>query len=376
MAQILPFPKTDISLDEAITEYLDAIRNIARRFACSLPPHANIEEGDLFSIGALGAIDALQKMDYSRPANSREAYVEQKIRGAILDELRLEDAIPRSARDFLKLVEKTEDELHREGIEIDDVILADKLDIPVERYRKRRLKGNLGFVSVGDIGTAVENRDFYESCPADTLSPEELASSNETSVTLQKVLETFSERHQYIFHEFYVEGRNLGEIGDDLGITESRVSQLHSAAILALREMLKGSELDPLSDKLKQLEKLGQYPQSEIFRIGFPEDVMRRAFPLCSLDKEPHYYGASILGAVASQSQHFNRSLNSNIYTSDLLGITRLGSIEIDPEVVREQVDLFAQRDFLTDDNRIPLRYFNQFLYGLLEAQFDQERVL
>ena len=236
--------------DTLIMEYAPLIKFIAQKIAVRLPSH--IELDDLISSGVIGLMDAIEKYDPSRD-NKFKTYAEFRIRGAILDELRAQDWVPRSVRDKAKMLDRTIVELEAQlGRSVADEEIAVKLCITMEEFYE--LVNQVRPVSVLSIDetSTFSNVDkmsilnLLESCKINNPLNQLKLKSIKGIVT--KAIEDLPERQRLVLSLYYYEDLNLKEIGKILRVTESRVSQLHAQAISRLRAKLsqhfEGQELE------------------------------------------------------------------------------------------------------------------------------------
>jgi RNA polymerase sigma factor for flagellar operon FliA len=228
--------------DKLILHYSPLVKYVAGRVGVGLPP--NIEQADLVSYGIFGLIDAIEKFDLER-AIKFETYAISRIRGAIIDELRAIDWIPRSVRYKAREVEKAyaalEGQLHRTPTESE---VAGQMGIKLEDLHA--IFSQVSFVNVvaldellnvgGEKGDKLSLVDTLEDTRAE--DPVAAFESEETKYLLAKAINTLPEREKIVVTLYYYEGLTLAEIGQVLGVTESRVSQLHSRAALTLRRKL------------------------------------------------------------------------------------------------------------------------------------------
>jgi RNA polymerase sigma factor for flagellar operon FliA len=228
--------------ERLILHYSPLVKYVAGRVGVGLPP--NIEQADLVSYGIFGLIDAIEKFDLSR-AIKFETYAISRIKGAIIDELRAMDWIPRSIRSKAREVERAytalEGRLHRTPTEIE---VAAELDISLtELYR---LFGQVSYVNVvaldellsvnGDRGEKVSLIDTLPDTKAE--DPVRSFETQETKHLLAKAINQLPEREKVVVTLYYYEGLTLSEIGQVLGVTESRICQMHTKAVLQLRAKL------------------------------------------------------------------------------------------------------------------------------------------
>ena len=225
--------------DVLILHYSPLVKYVAGRVAVGLP--ANIEQTDLVSYGIFGLIDAIEKYDPGRGIKF-ETYAISRIRGSIIDELRAIDWVPRSVRFKAREVEKAytslENKLKRPP---SDAEIAQELDVSIEDLN--HIYTQLSTVSLvaldelmsvegerGDRLSLVETlEDTKTAGPVDVLETEEMKS------ILGNAVNRLPEREKIVVTLYYYEGLTLAEIGQVLGVTESRVCQMHTKAVLALR---------------------------------------------------------------------------------------------------------------------------------------------
>jgi RNA polymerase sigma factor for flagellar operon FliA len=235
-----PSKLTSKQKDELIMEYAPLIRFIAQKIAIRLPSH--IELDDLISSGVIGLMDAIEKYDPKRD-NKFKTYAEFRIRGAILDELRAQDWVPRSVRDKAKMLDKTIVELESQlGRTATDEEVAGKLSISMEEFYD--LINQVRPVSVLSIDEAstfssvdkMSILNLLESCKIN--NPLNQLKIKTVKAIVTKSIEDLPERQRLVLSLYYYEDLNLKEIGRILRVTESRVSQLHAQAITRLRAKL------------------------------------------------------------------------------------------------------------------------------------------
>src|SRR4051812_5375108 len=228
--------------ERLILHYSPLVKYVAGRVGVGLPP--NIEQADLVSYGIFGLIDAIEKFDISR-AIKFETYAISRIKGAIIDELRAIDWIPRSVRYKAREVEKAyaalEARLHRTPTEPE---VAEELGITLEELHT--IFSQVSFVNVvalDELMSAGQERgdklslvDTLEDTKAE--DPVQAFESEETKYLLAKAINTLPEREKIVVTLYYYEGLTLAEIGQVLGVTESRICQMHTKAVLQLRGKL------------------------------------------------------------------------------------------------------------------------------------------
>src|SRR5918992_118384 len=225
--------------DQLILHYSPLVKYVAGRVAVGLP--ANIEQADLISYGIFGLIDAIEKYDRGRGIKF-ETYAISRIRGAIIDELRAIDWVPRSVRFKAREVEKAyaslENKLKRPP---SDAEIADEMDVSIEKLN--HIYTQLSTVSLialdelmsveGDKGDKMSLLETLEDTK--TAGPVDSVEAEEMKVILADAINRLPEREKIVVTLYYYEGLTLAEIGQVLGVTESRVCQMHTKAVLALR---------------------------------------------------------------------------------------------------------------------------------------------
>ncbi len=231
-----------------ILHYAPLVNMVASRVGAGLP--ASVEQSDLVSYGMFGLIDAIEKFELDR-AVKFETYASSRIRGAIIDELRAIDWVPRSVRTKARAVDRVfaelEGELRRAPTEQE---VAARLGMPVEELRA--IFTQLSTVNVaaldellgagGERGDSLTLIDTLEDPGA--VDPAGSVEAQETKALLARAIERLGERDKIVLVLYYYENMTLAEIGRVLGVTESRISQMHTAAMLRLRTFLQEGDRD------------------------------------------------------------------------------------------------------------------------------------
>ncbi|ROS28096.1 FliA/WhiG family RNA polymerase sigma factor [Cellulomonas sp. PhB150] len=225
-----------------ILHYAPLVSAVAGRVGMRLP--STVEHADLVSYGMFGLIDAIEKYETDR-AVKFESYASSRIRGAIIDELRAMDWVPRSVRTKARAVDRAhaelEAKLHRAPTEIE---IARHMQVPLADLRA--VYSQLSSVNIAALDELLgggEERVGGVSL-VDTLGddrsqdPAGSVEAAETSFLLSRAIEQLGERERIVVVMYYYEGLTLAEIGRVLGVTESRISQMHTAAMLRLRSRL------------------------------------------------------------------------------------------------------------------------------------------
>jgi RNA polymerase sigma factor for flagellar operon FliA len=225
--------------DRLILHYSPLVKYVAGRVAVGLP--ANIDQADLISYGIFGLIDAIDKYDAERGIKF-ETYAISRIRGAIIDELRAIDWVPRSVRAKARNVEKAytslENKLKRPP---SDAEIAEEMGVTTDELN--RIYTQLSSVSLialdelmnvdGERGDKLSLVETLEDTKMQ--SPMDIFESEEMKNILTDSINRLPEREKVVITLYYYEGLTLAEIGQVLGVTESRICQMHTKAVLALR---------------------------------------------------------------------------------------------------------------------------------------------
>jgi RNA polymerase sigma factor for flagellar operon FliA len=236
---------SDEARERLILHYAPLVKYVASRVATGLP--ASVEQADLVSYGVFGLIDALQKFEPGR-GNKFETYAIPRIKGAIIDELRAMDWVPRSIRFKAREIEKAHSDLEamlkRQPSEAE---MAERLGI--SRSELHDVVSQISFVSVLALDELVsvgadrgEQVSLIDTLADKHLDPTSGVESQETRGLLAAAINSLSEREKIVVTLYYFEGLTLAEIGEILGVTESRVCQIHTKAVGGLRGQL--SEVD------------------------------------------------------------------------------------------------------------------------------------
>lgn len=225
------------SRDELIMAHLPKVKFIADRIAAKLPP--SIERDDLYGAGVVGLIDAVERFDSSRGI-AFTTFAELRVRGAILDNLRSADWASRNTRRRMREIQAAYQLLEqRHGRMVTEEEIAEHIGIPVSELRE-----NLSDVRALKLSDLDERDEETGLCVADLvpdqgLSPLEALGAKEHKQLLVKAIDALPERERQVIALYYSEELTMKEIGEVLGVTESRVSQLRSQAIVRMRAALK-----------------------------------------------------------------------------------------------------------------------------------------
>ena len=228
--------------EEVIKRYSPMIKYVANRIAMRLPPH--IEVDDLISVGVLGLMDAISKYDSSRGAKFK-TYAEFRVRGAILDELRAMDWVPRSIRQKASNVDKVVQTLQAKlSRSPEDEEVAKEMGITLDQFHNTLNETkSIPIFSLEDLGIAKESGEQQSllDCLAGKADadPQTQIRLIELKEIIAKAIDALPEKERLMVSLYYYEELTMKEIGAVLEITESRVSQIHSKAVYRLRTKLK-----------------------------------------------------------------------------------------------------------------------------------------
>lgn len=234
--------------DKLIIQYSPLVKYVAGRVGVGLP--RNVEQSDLVSFGVFGLIDAIEKFDPAR-GYKFETYAIARIKGAILDELRSIDWVPRSVRSKARTLEramgKLEAEHHRAPT---DEEVADEMGVTAQQLQTTL--SQISFVGVAALDEMLSGGERGESVTlGDTVAdtgdgPMGVYEVEEMRQTLAESINRMPEREKIVLTLYYYEGLTLAEIGRVLGVTESRVCQIHTKAVLQLRSRITAIEREPV----------------------------------------------------------------------------------------------------------------------------------
>jgi len=230
-----------IAKGKVIQEFSPRLKFLATRLASRVPFH--IDVSDLIQAGAIGLMDAMEKFDPNKGAQFK-TYAEFRIRGAMLDEIREMDWVPRSVRDKVKKLQKTYRDLEKQyGRPAKEEEVASALDMGLNDFWDflQQVRG-ASFISVEDLGfnreTGREVKEFL--VDSQNKNPLSHLLSGDTRKLLVKGFDQLPEKEKLIISLYYYDGLTMKEIGAVLKITESRVSQLHTQALFRLKGKLEG----------------------------------------------------------------------------------------------------------------------------------------
>ena len=235
------------SRERLVLAYSPLVKYVAGRMSSGLPAH--VEEADLISYGLLGLISAIERFDLEREIRF-ETFAITRIKGSIIDELRSLDWVPRSVRAKAREIERTnaklENQLHRAPT---DNEMAASLECTVEEFQESLVRiSNSSVVALDELWTVSDSSGDQVSLLDTIQDPTAVDPAQEMDLTdmkdrLADAIARLPEREKLVVALYYYENLTLREIGEVLGVTESRVSQLHTKAVLRLKSRLQGDSL-------------------------------------------------------------------------------------------------------------------------------------
>lgn len=225
--------------DAAVRKYAAMVRRMAHHLLARLP--ASVELDDMIQAGMMGLMDALARYEDTHGAQF-ETYAAQRIRGAMLDGLREHDWLPRGVRRAQRRIDAAMQSLeHRLGRMPSEAEVAQQLEVSLDEYRSLLLEARgAQLVFYEDLAEGGEGGDFFErNAPDPALDPLARLQDQRFRTALVAAIEKLPERERMVMGMYYEKEMNLREIAEVLGVTESRVCQLHGQAISRLRSRFK-----------------------------------------------------------------------------------------------------------------------------------------
>jgi RNA polymerase sigma factor for flagellar operon FliA len=234
--------KDDSYRDQLITEYLPYVKRIVHRIAVHLPATIDIE--DLMNVGVIGLIQAVDRYDPRRD-NKFMTYAVFRIRGAVLSELRSRDFLSRANRRKIRELENLQLKLEQKlGREVEDIEVAQVLGVDIEQVHRTKQLSGISFISFEELGFASKDEkekliNYLVDNDDDALTMTRL---KELKTAVASAIEQLPEKERLVISLYYLDELTMKEAGKVLNVTESRVSQIHSQAIMHLRSKLKKKE--------------------------------------------------------------------------------------------------------------------------------------
>ncbi|WP_085444564.1 FliA/WhiG family RNA polymerase sigma factor [Magnetofaba australis] len=232
----------DMSREEIILKYAPMVKYVAGRISMKLPQSVDVD--DLCQVGVLGLIDAVEKFDPERGIKF-QTYAEFRIRGAILDELRAMDWVPRQVRQTATQIQEAYNQLEGEnGEPAADKDVAEAMGITLDEFYAQlatvRSISIVGFDDLRPMSSDDDDWDILEVLADPTvIDPVETIGLGEMREALAQAIDSLPEKEKLVVTLYYFEELTMSEIGEVLELTESRISQLHSKAALRMRARIK-----------------------------------------------------------------------------------------------------------------------------------------
>ncbi len=225
-------------LDRRVRDHAPLVKRIAYHFMARLP--ASVQVDDLIQAGLIGLMDAVNNFDDTQGAQF-ETYAAQRIRGAMLDELRHADWLPRSVRRSMRQIEAASAKLEQQlGRPASEQEVADSLSLPLEQYQHVLADARGAQLLYYEDFQDPDEAHFLEGYAGDgQVTPATVLEDDQFRQNLVQAIGQLPEREKLIMGLYYEQELNLKEIGQILGVSESRVCQLHSQAVGRLRGKLR-----------------------------------------------------------------------------------------------------------------------------------------
>jgi RNA polymerase sigma factor FliA len=229
--------------EQLMMEYLPHVKRIVNRMAIHLPATVDIE--DLYNVGVIGLIQAIDRYDAGRE-NKFLTYATHRIRGAVLSELRSRDFLSRSNRRKIREMDHAYAMLEQQlGRDAEDHEVAQALQVDLDQFDAIKKLSTISFISFEEMGYSDANDKgrllkFVTEEAMDALT---MANLNELKQAMATAIEQLPEKEKMVLSLYYFDELNMKETGQVLNITESRVSQIHSQAIIRLRNKLRRANI-------------------------------------------------------------------------------------------------------------------------------------
>jgi len=223
--------------EKLVNKYLNLVHYLAHRLVSFSTP--SLDRDDLYSAGVIGLLEAIERYDYEKNTEFK-SYAILRIKGAIIDEIRRFDWVPRSVRKKSKMLDAA---IHKLFAQLNrmptDEEIATHLELSVEEYYQ--LTDSLGSLFLYSIDTVVENEDGsqdFSNSLSDNYDADVEREKADLKENLIESIQKLPEKERLVISLYYYENLNLKEIGAVMGVSESRVCQIHSAAVAKLRSLL------------------------------------------------------------------------------------------------------------------------------------------
>lgn len=225
--------------DQCLRDYSQLVKRLAHQLMTRLPYSVQID--DLIQAGMIGLLDAASRYDEIHGAQF-ETYATQRIRGAMLDELRAADWLPRSLRRDMRRIEAAISHLQQKlGRSPNETEISKELGFSLVEYQQMLQESRGAQLIYYEDFKDEDHDDFFERFElGNDVDPMDLLSDERFKAELIKAIDSLPDRERMLMGMIYEQEMNLREIGEVLGVSESRISQLHSQAVARLRSRLKG----------------------------------------------------------------------------------------------------------------------------------------
>lgn len=225
--------------NQCLRDYAPLVKRIAHQMMSKLPYSVQID--DIIQAGMIGLLDAASRYDEIHGAQF-ETYATQRIRGAMLDELRSADWLPRSLRREMRRIELAVSRLQQKtGRAPNETEIAKELDVTLVEYQQMLQEARGAQLVYYEDFHDEDHDDFFERFEfSDDSDPMALLQDERFKLELIQAIENLPERERMLMGMIYEQEMNLREVGEVFGVSESRISQLHSQAVARLRSSLKG----------------------------------------------------------------------------------------------------------------------------------------
>lgn len=235
-SKVAAYESNGLELSNMLEKHASLVKRIAHHLIARLPGSVLVD--DLIQAGMIGLLEAAKNFDGSKGA-SFETYAGIRIRGAMLDDIRKGDWTPRSVHRNTRMISDKISELEAElGRDVKDVEVAEALEVTVEQYHVMLNEANAGkIIGMDDLGVSEDVISIKEQSESDDTY--EGIEGQHFKSSLAEAIKTLPEREALILSLYYDDELNLREIGEILSVSESRVSQIHSQAMVRLRSRLK-----------------------------------------------------------------------------------------------------------------------------------------
>ena len=225
--------------EQIVKEFAPVIKYIAHRFAYRLPPDIGVD--DLINAGVIGLLDAIEKYDPGKETMFK-TYAEFRIRGAMLDEIRSMDWLPRSVREKISLIQRAYFQIEKDhGRPASEEEVAKSLNMELCEFHDLLFQAKgATLIRIEDIRPQGDSEEmtFDAIADSDAANPLSALVATDTTRVLGEAIDQLPERERQVISLYYYDELTMREIGSVLGITESRVSQLHTQAVLRLKGKL------------------------------------------------------------------------------------------------------------------------------------------